>query len=339
MTKTTVVTGASGHLGANLVRSLLAENRPVRALLHVNCQALQGLDVEIVEGDICDLESLYEAFDGMDIVYHLAARISLSMRGWPRLESINVKGTRNVVEACLHTGVRRLVHFSSIHALVQQPMDVPVDEERPLAESERYPPYDRSKAASEKEVRSGIERGLDAIIINPTAAIGPYDYEPSYLGEAIIALANGKLPALLDGGFDWVDARDVVAGAINAEKQAPKGAKYLLSGHWASMCDLAALIEELSGVSAPKFVCPSWLAPIGTPFAAAYASITGKRPLYTTASLAAMQSNHNMSHQKATRDLGYEPRPLQDTVRDTLVWFWENGYLNRSHKAQSARIS
>jgi len=336
MTKKTVVTGASGHLGANLVRALLAETRPVRALLHKNCQALQGLDVEMVEGDICDLESLYKAFDGADVVYHLAARISISMHGWPMLESVNVAGTRNVVEACLHTGVHRLVHFSSIHALIQQPMYVPVDEDRPLAESRYHPPYDRSKAAGEKEVLGGIERGLDAIIINPTAVIGPYDYEPSYLGEAIITLANGKMPALVDGGFDWVDARDVVAGAMHAEKQAPTGAKYLLSGHWASMCDLAAIVEEISGIPAPRLVCPLWLASIGTPFATVYASITGTRPLYTKASLAALHSNRNMSHQKATRDLGYKPRPLRNTVCDTLDWFQGNGCLNRSQKAQSA---
>jgi dihydroflavonol-4-reductase len=222
---------------------------------------------------------------------------------------------------------------------VQQPIDVPVDEERPLAESRRYPPYDRSKAISEKEIRSGIERGLDAIIINPTAAIGPYDYEPSYLGEAIIALASGRLPALVDGGFDWVDARDVVEGSIRAEKQAPNGAKYLLSGHWASMCDLAAMIEELRGVPAPRFVCPLWLAPLGAPFAAAHASITGKRPLYTTVSLAAMHSNRNMSHQKATRDFGYRPRPLQDTIRDTIDWFQENGYFDSPQKTKTTRKS
>ncbi|MBM3148895.1 MAG: NAD-dependent epimerase/dehydratase family protein, partial [Chloroflexi bacterium] len=310
MSKTTVVTGATGHIGANLIRALLAEGRPIRALLHVDRRAIDGLGIEVAEGDVCNLESLCNAFAGADVVYHLAARISLSMGDCPLVESINVVGTRNVVEACLRRGVRRLVHFSSIHALVQDPMDTPVDELRPLVESRRYPPYDRSKAAGEKEVRKGIQQGLDAIIINPTAVIGPYDYAPSHLGQALLTLARGKLPALVDGGFNWVDARDVVEGAMSAEKRAPTGAKYLLSGHWASMCDLATMVQEVVGVPAPRFVCPLWLAPVGTPFAAAYASITRTRPLYTRASLVAMRSNRNMSHEKAASELGYSPRPL-----------------------------
>ena len=174
--RTAVVTGASGHVGANLVRALLAQGRPTRTLLHLDRQAIEGLDVEIIEGDICDLESLCVAFDGADVVYHLAANISLLMDEWPLLELVNVIGTRNVVEACLRSGVRRLVHFSSSHALVQEPMDIPVDESHPLVESQGCPPYDRSKAAGEKAVCKGIERGLDAIIIYPTAIIGPHDY-------------------------------------------------------------------------------------------------------------------------------------------------------------------
>ena len=126
--------------------------------MHISCQAIDGLNVEKVQGDLCDLDSLCRAFDGVDVVYHLAASISLSMTDWSRLEEINVHGTRNVVEACRRTGVRRLVHFSSIHALVQEPLDIPVDESRPLVESKRYPPYDRSKAAAEREVQWGYRK-------------------------------------------------------------------------------------------------------------------------------------------------------------------------------------
>ena len=156
---TVVVTGATGHVGANLVRALVAKGRPARSLVHVNRQAIAGLDIETVQGDVCDLESLCRAFNGADVVYHLAASISLSMDDWPRLEAVNVIGTRNVVEACRRCGVRRLVHFSSIHAMVQEPMSTPVDESRPLVESRRCPPYDRSKAAAEREVQRGIGTG------------------------------------------------------------------------------------------------------------------------------------------------------------------------------------
>ena len=335
MTKATVVTGATGHVGANLVRALLDQGRHVRAVLHVNRKAIEGLDVDVAEGDVCDLASLCEAFDGADVVYHLAARISLSMDEWPLVESINVIGTRNVVEACLRCGVRRLVHFSSIHAFVQEPLDVPLDESRLLVESRRCPPYDRSKAAGEKEVRQGIERGLDAIIINPTAIIGPYDYEPSHFGQALLILAQGKLPASVAGGFDWVDARDVVVGAMRAEERALAGAKYLLSGHWISMPELAVLVEQLIGTPPPRLACPLWLAPMGIPFAAAFAHITGKRPLYTSVSLKALHSNRNISHERATRDLGYNPRPFRETIRDTLRWFEECGYLGCSSVPKS----
>ena len=327
---TVVITGASGHVGANLVRALIDKDRPTRCLVHVHCQALGGLDTEIVQGDMRDPDSLCRAFEGADVVYHLAACISLSMSDWPVLESVNVLGTRNVVEACLRTGVRRLVHFSSIHAMVQEPFFTPVDELRPLAEYRHYPPYDRSKAAAEREVRCGIEKGLDAVIINPTAIIGPHDYQPSYFGEALLSLAQHRLPALVTGGFDWVDVRDVVEGAMRAEKQAPAGAKYLLSGHWVSMCDIAAMVAEITGVSATRFTFPLWMAHLGVPIVNIMSRLNGKRPLYTSVSLRALKSNRHISHEKAARELGYRPRPFRETLVDTLRWFEENGQLGRS---------
>jgi dihydroflavonol-4-reductase len=324
---TVVVTGASGHVGANLVRALAAAGRPTRSIVHVSHLALDGLDTEIARGDIRDRDFLGEAFAGAEAVYHLAASISLSMSSRAQLDEINVEGTRNVVEACLHSGVRRLVHFSSIHAIQQEPMHIPVDEARPLADSRRCPPYDLSKAAAEAEVRRGMERGLDAVIISPTAIIGPHDYQPSYFGEALLSLARGQLPALVGGGFDWVDVRDVVAGAMAAAERAPSGAKYLLSGHWLSVCEIAAMVAEITGAKAAGFVCPLWLAQLGAPVVAAYSRLTGKRPLYTSVSMKALRSNRSISHEKASRELGYAPRPIRETLEDTLRWFAENGRL------------
>jgi dihydroflavonol-4-reductase len=327
-----VVTGAAGHAGANLVRALVARGRPVRALVHLDRQALEGLDIELVPGDICDLDSLRGAFKGAEVVYHLAARIAISNEPWSLLEAINVSGTRNVVEACLSCGVRRLVHFSSIHTLADRAGDVPVDESNPLVESRRYSPYDRSKAAAEKEVRRGIERGLDAIIISPTAIIGPHDYKPSYFGEALLRLANGRLPALVSGGFDWVDVRDVVQGAMRAEEKAPVGAKYILSGHWLSLRQLAKMTEQITGVKAPGSVCPMWLAQISAPFITVFDLLARRRPLYTRISLQALRGYRQISRRKASRELDYHPRPFWETLVDTLKWFEAEGRLEHPLK-------
>jgi dihydroflavonol-4-reductase len=266
---------------------------------------------------------------GAEVVYHLAAHISILKEEWPLLESVNIIGTRNVVEACLYCRVHRLVHFSSIHTMTQEPTDISVDESHPLVESQHYPPYDRSKAAAEKEVRRGMEKGLDAIIISPTAIIGPHDYKPSHFGEALLRLANGNLPTLIAGGFDWVDVRDVIKGAMRAEERAPAGAKYILSGHWVSLRDVAAIVEQITGVPAPSLFCPMWLARIGAPIISAFDRLARGRPLYTSVSLQALCGNRNISHQKATRELNYHPRPFRETLIDTLRWFEDTGRLDR----------
>jgi dihydroflavonol-4-reductase len=324
---TVVVTGASGHLGLNLVRALAAEKRPVRAVAHHNHQVLKGLGAEIVQGDVTDAASLTRAFDGADVVYHLAGVISLLRNEWPLVERINVQGTRNVIEACRQTGVKRLVYFSSIHAINPDPPDKPVDENHPLIQGHRYPPYDLSKAEAQRAVRQAVAEGLDAVIVNPTGVLGPYDYQPSFFGAALLMMANGQMPSLVNGGFDWVDARDVAQGAIMAEQKAPAGAEYLLSGHWVSMQGIGDIMQEISDASVPGFVCPMPAARLAAPFATAYSRMFKKRPIFTGVSLNALRSNRNISHEKATRELGYQPRPFKETLTDTMKWFVQNGNL------------
>lgn len=324
---TVLVTGAAGHVGANLVRTLVDRGNRVRALIHRNRDSLEGLDVEAVPGDVRDPVSLANAIRGVEVVYHLAADISLSMNNWLQIASVNINGTRNVVEACLQNDVRRLVHLSSIHAMSQEPLNIPVDESRQLVNSSKAPPYDRSKAEGEREVRRGIEAGLDAVIINPTAIVGPYDYQPSHFGSALIDMARGKLPALVDGGFDWVDVRDVVGGLLQAEQKAPAGSKYLLSGHWLSVCEVAAIVREMTGADVPGFVCPMWLAKAGAPIMSRLKLGPDRRPLYTKVTLKALCSNRVISHNRANDELGYEPRPFSQTIADTLGWFKEAGQL------------
>ena len=318
-----VISGASGLVGGNLVRELLAQGRPVRALIHHDQRALQGLDVETVPADLTDLSSLQQAFTGADVVYHLASSISIRMDNWDEMQRVNVGGTRNVINACQSCGVRRLVYFSSIHAYRQDPLDEPLNEERPLLKDANVPPYERSKAAAEQLVRQAGESGLETVIIIPTAIIGPYDFRPSYLGEALQMLVRGRLPALVHGGYDWVDVRDVIRGSIQAEKLAASGSRYILSGHWLSLMDFARTAAQVTGTHAPLLAVPIWLADFFQPVMAKLAQINGSQPLYTRPMLNAMRSNRQISHARAAADLGYEPRPFEEILRDTLDWFDE----------------
>jgi len=325
--KIIAITGISGLVGGNLTRTLLGQGHRVRGLIHQDQRAIKGLDFERISGDVRDIVSLRRVFAGADVVYHLAAHISLKTSEKNQIEAVNVLGTRNVVTACLECDVRRLIHLSSIHALEQKPLDAPVNENSPRALSLDHLPYDRSKAAGEMEVRRGIEAGLNAVILNPTGIIGPYDFKPSYFGRAVLELANGKLPALIRGGFNWVDVRDVVVGMLQAEKQASPGSNYILSGNWRSIRLVAAHVAALTGVPSPRIVVPLWTAHLGLPLIALLAKIQKQEPLYTKVSLDALRSNRCISHDLAGRELNYAPRPFDETIAASIHWFAENGYL------------
>lgn len=323
---TTVVTGASGHVGGNLVRELLGRGRRVRAVIHTDRLALQGLDIETVEGDVTDGASMRRALDGAETVFHLAAHISILDKD-PLVVPVNVEGVRNVAEAALDAGVKRLVHVSSIHAFNMEPADKAIDEERTRASEPACPPYDASKAAGEAALREVIAKGLDATIVNPTGIIGPNDFRPSRMGEVLLKLANGKLPGLVDGGFDWVDVRDVCAGALLAEEKGQTGRNYILSGSYCRMPDLAAKAEKITGRRPPRMVSPMWLARFGAPFVTGWSRMTGQRPLYTSAALHALRGSRDMRHDRAANELGYDPRSLDETLRDTYAWFVSAGQL------------
>ena len=327
-----VVTGAAGHLGGNLVRALLADGRAVRALVHHDRRALDGLEVEIAHGDVTDRASLVAAFAGVEVVYHAAALVSIQDGQWQALRAVNVGGTRNVVQAALQCGVRRLVHFSSIHAFDLDPARPWIDESTPQVGEDGGTGYNLSKALGEREVRQGARAGLETVILNPTAMLGPHDYRPSHQGQVLLAIAQGRLPALVDGGFDWVDVRDVVAGALRAERGAPAGGQYVLAGHWTSVRELAERAAAIAGARVPALRCPRSLAYLAAPLYAALAQLVGLRPLYTQVALEALGANRTIRSARAARDLGYQPRPLDETLADTYAWFAEVGWLGRARQ-------
>jgi dihydroflavonol-4-reductase len=333
---TVVVTGANGHVGANLVRELVRRGRTVRVLIHHNQDALAGLAIECVRGDVGDPPSLRRAFRGADVLYHLAAIISIDGDRGGVVPTTNVTGVRNVAAAALECGVRRMVHVSSVHAFVQEPLDQPLDETRAHVTSPHYPAYDRSKAAGEAEVRAAIGRGLDAVIVNPTGIIGPYDYQPSRMGRVFLDLFARRLPALVTGGFNWVDVRDVVAGAMAAEERGRTGENYLLAGHWQSVGALAAMAEDTTGVRPPLLTCPMGLARVGAPFVTAAGRLLGTEPLFTSESLHALRANPDVRHDKARRELGYQPRPTRETVTAVYEWFAHTGRITLARASRTA---
>ena len=322
------ITGASGHVGANLVRELLPEGHQIKVLFYNDDRAFTGLDVIRIKGDLLNPDSVNELIRDNEIVMHLAAQISISGDRDGKVFRINTEGTRNVCEACLLAGVKRLVHFSSIHAFNAKPFDGILDESRQMVDEKAFR-YDFSKATGQHIVMEYVHRGLDTVILNPTAVIGPFDFKPSLLGQVMIKLYNRQLPALVRGGYDFVDVRDVAHAAIQAINKGRSGEKYILSGTWKNIDEIARMTERITGKKAPAFTVPNWLAMAGLPFLNAFASVNRSQPLYTRESLDVLINAHrNISNEKAKKELDFNPRPLERTLKDIFYWFRTNNYIS-----------
>ena len=320
------VTGASGHVGTNLCRMLTDRGYKVRALIHKSTRGLEGLDLELVKGDVTSTEDLRNLCKGCSVVFHLAACISIRETD-QRCIAVNAGSCESLLTAARSEGVRRIIHFSSIHAFSHEPQDEPLDETRALELSSRVS-YNRSKALGQKIMIEGSSPETEVIVLNPTAILGPNDYQPSLLGNAVIRFFRGQNPSLIPGGYDWVDVRDVCSAAINAINQGVPGECYLLSGRWKSLKEMADAVERMGGHRAPRLTLPWWLAHVGAVFLNMHATVTGGIPLYTTMSLDTLKESHrNISSAKASRDLGYSSRPFEETMSDTLRWFRENKYI------------
>lgn len=322
------LTGASGRLGNVLARHLLEAGHELRVLQRRDSPALAGLPLHRVQGDLFDTAALSELARGCDVLYHLAAVISIRGGMHGRVQQVNVDGTRKVLETSLQAGARRVVYFSSVHAFCQFPLDGPFDETRPLALQSRVA-YDRSKAeALDFALRFARETALEVVALCPTGVLGPLDFEPSLSGRMLIDFYRGKIPLLVPGGFDWVDVRDVAQAAEAALQRGRSGEAYLLPGAYVDMPGLARLVGKVTGRPVPRHVAPDGLLRFGLLFVGAFARLTGSRPLYTGESLDALRyGSKRISGEKARLELGYSARPLAATIADSYEWFNRNGYL------------
>jgi len=321
-----LVTGATGHIGNVLVRKLLERGEKIRALIwrDEDTTPIKGMDVEQVEGDVLDRDSLQHAMQGVDSVYHLAGIISIMPGHNPQVWNVNVEGTHNVLEAARQAGIRRLIYTSSIHAIARAPQGVAMDESLGFDQDNPYGEYDRSKAAASLEVLKAAAGGMDAVIVCPTGVIGPYDFRGSEMGEVIRSASEARTMFYVEGAYDFVDVRDVADGLIAAGAQGTRGESYILSGNKISVRYMLETVREVTGRAFASIKIPFSLAEFAARYTPWYYQRTKTKPRFTPYSLEVLQSNSEISHAKAARELGFHARPAIETITDTVRWFFEN---------------
>ena len=319
-----LVTGATGHIGNVLVRKLIERGEKVRALIlpGESVESISGLEVEAVEGDVLNMDSLFKPFEGIRGVFHLAGVISIMPGSNEFVRRVNVEGTKNILRVATEKRVKKLVYTSSIHAIKRMEEGI-IDETLPYDLDNPYGAYDRAKAEATLEVQKAAQSGLDAVIACPTGVIGPYDFRGSLMGSVIRTAAETKPTLYVDGAYDFVDVRDVAEGLIAAARHGKRGESYILSGQKISVRYLLETVREITGRRFFQMKIPLDLAKFAALFTPMYYSLARTNPRFTPYSLEVLRSNSNISHAKATRELGYKPRSLYESIKDTVKWFLE----------------
>lgn len=320
-----VVTGASGHLGNNLVRKLNEAGIKPRIFVHEPTtvrRALESLDFEEVRGDLRDFQSLKEAFKGADLVYNCAASISIMRGVYKKIRRVNVDGAQNVLDACIANDVKRLVHVSSIEALGDPGRGVVATEEMGFNPDKAMLEYGVTKAEGSLLLQKASREGkIDVVMVCPVGILGPNDFRSSQMGEMMMDFKNGRLPAYPGyGGFDWVDVRDVVQALILAGEKGKSGEFYILRGGHATNDEMMGILEKLSGKKRPKIKLPYWLMYAAGFFAEFYYKASGAEAVITRGSARILKSDLRASSEKAKRELGFNPRPIEQTFKDHYEW-------------------
>jgi len=327
-----LITGATGHIGNVLTRMLLDRGEQVRAMIMPgeDTTPIKDLAVEIIAADVLDYQSLLKAFEHIDVVYHLAGIISILPGKDNMVQAVNVIGTRNVIQASRSCGVRRLVYTSSIHALRRIPEGILIDETVPFDIEHAISSYDASKANASLEILEAVHQGMDAVIVCPTGVIGPYDFRRSEMGQLILDCVEQKPMLYVDGAYDFVDVRDVAEGLILAGEKGRSGESYILSGERITVPNILRIVQEILGARLFRLKIPFSLAQLTAKVTPLYYRLTHAKPRFTTYSLATLVSNSFISHAKAKKELGYHPRPLRESLRDTVQWFMKNKKLSKN---------
>ena len=324
-----LITGSSGHVGSNLIRELSKQDYKIRCIdFDGDYRAYEGFDVEVVKGDITNKDSLHSVFKNVDIVFHTAALINLDRRYEKQIRQVNVEGTRNVCEAAVKAGVKKLIHFSSVDAFYRFPIEEPLLESRSLIDDPNAVPYDLSKADGQKIVLEFCEKDLDASIIHPTSIVGPNDFKPGLPMQEMVNLANGKRKLLPNWGYNFVDVRDLCITAISAVKLGRTGQNYIVGGEYHLYSYIAELMKQQLGRTVLLATIPDFVSYLGLPYEYIKSLITGKPRVLTIDTLhTGKTGNKVVPSTLAREELGHNPRPLEETIYDMVSFFQKRGLI------------
>ena len=328
---TTLLTGATGFVGAAVLRALVARGERVRALVRPasNRSNLAAIEVEIVEGDLTDPSSLAAALEGCRALYHVAADYRLWVPEPASIYRANVDGTVNLMRAALAAGIERIVYTSSVATLGLNANGTPSDETAKSSLATMIGHYKRSKFLAEEAVTAlARDAGLPAVIVNPSTPIGPRDIKPTPTGRLIRDAALGRLPAYVDTGLNVVHVDDVAAGHLLAFERGRAGERYILGGEDMSLRRILELVAAATGRHAPRIRLPHDLVMPVAHIAEAWTRVFGgSEPLVTRDGVRMSRKRMYFSSAKAERELGYRRRPAKDAIADAIAWFEANGYL------------
>jgi dihydroflavonol-4-reductase len=325
-----LVTGATGFVGSAVARKLIEAGHQVRVLARATSDQrnLAGLPVEIAIGSLADPASLPAAVRGVEALFHVAADYRLWVPDEALMYRTNVDGTVALMEAALAAGVKRIVHTSSVATLGLLPGGADADEATPVSLDDMIGPYKRSKFLAEEGVKRLIrERGLPAVIVNPSTPIGPRDIKPTPTGRLIVEAASGRMPAYVDTGLNFAHVDDVAAGHLLAFERGKIGERYILGSENLTLAQVLAIVCPQVGRKPPKIKLPADLI-LPLAFAAETVSrFTKREPFVTVDGVRLAKKRMFFKIDKARRELGYEPRPAEAGFCDAIEWFQANGYV------------
>lgn len=329
MNRTYIITGANGHLGNTILRTIDKTKNQVRGLiLPGENPYLAGVNYYF--GDVTKPETLPPLFEntfGSEVyVIHTAGIISIENNVSEKLRQVNVGGTKNIVDLCKEYKVKRLVYVSSVHAIPEGEKSETLTEISHFSPDEVIGGYAKTKAEATQIVLDAAKEGLNAVVVHPSGILGPYDNSGNHLVQLVKDYIKGKLPACVKGGYDFVDVRDVAAGCLLAAEKGRQGECYILSNRHYEIKDILAIAKTICGGKRIP-VLPMWMAKMAEPFLRKTAEIRKRRPLYTKYSLHTLTANDKFSHEKATKELGYHPRDIKTTIADTLFYIRRAGVL------------